>query len=86
MRTPSHLGVRIGSHFNKNAYMHEKTTIEFGVRIVGRKNLNWCTPFFAVSQWVGLKANTYESQGRIQGRGEEGHGPAPWPRLPHQIA
>ena len=25
------------------------TTIEFGVRIEGRKNLNWCTPFFAVS-------------------------------------
>ena len=44
------LGVRIGSHFNKNGYMHEKTTIEFCVRIVGRKNLNWCTPFFAVSQ------------------------------------
>ncbi len=49
MRTPSHLGERIGSHFNKNAYMHEQTEIEFGVRIVGRKNLNWRTPFFAVS-------------------------------------
>ncbi len=25
--------------------MHEQTTIEFGVRIVGGKDLNWCTPF-----------------------------------------
>ncbi len=41
--------VRIASHFNKNAYMHEQTTIEFGVRIVNRKNLNRCTPFFGVS-------------------------------------
>ncbi len=49
MRTLSHLAVRIGSHLNKNAYMHEQTTIEFGVRIVGRENLNWCIPFFAVS-------------------------------------
>ena len=49
MRTPSHLSVRIGSYFNKNAHMHEQTTIEFGVRIVGKKDLNWCTPFFAVS-------------------------------------
>ena len=48
MRTPSHLGVGIGSHFNKNAYMHQQTTIQFGVRIVGRKNLNCCTPFFGV--------------------------------------
>ena len=56
MRTPSHIGVRIGSHFNKNAYtsIHEQTTIEFGVRIMGRNNLNWCTPFFAVSLWTGL--------------------------------
>ncbi len=44
-------GVRIGSHFNKNAYIHEQTTIEFGVRIVDRKNLNLCTPFSGVSQW-----------------------------------
>ena len=50
MRTPVNGGVHIGSHFNKNAYMHEQTTIEFGVRIVGKKNLNWCTPFSAVSQ------------------------------------
>ena len=53
MCTPSHLGVRIGSHFNKNAYMHEQTTIEFGVRIVDRKNLNWCTPFFDVNMCEG---------------------------------
>ncbi len=47
MRTPVNGGVRIGSH--KNAYMHEQITIKFGVRIVGRKNLNWCTPFCGVS-------------------------------------
>ena len=29
--------------------LYEQTTMEFGVRIVGRKNLNWCTPFFYVS-------------------------------------
>ena len=35
--------------FNKKAYMHEQTAIEFGVRIVGRKNLN---PFLCtVSLW-----------------------------------
>ncbi len=49
MHTPSHLGVRIGSHFNKNAYMHERTTIAFGIRIMGWKNLTcvhpfWCKP------------------------------------------
>ncbi len=32
--------------------MHEQTTIEFGVCIVGRKNLNWCTPFFGVSMCI----------------------------------
>ncbi len=37
------------SNFNKNAYMHDQTTIEIGVRIVDRKNLNWCTPFSAVN-------------------------------------
>ncbi len=37
MRTPRCDGVRIESHLNKNAYMHEQETIEFGVRIVGRK-------------------------------------------------
>ncbi len=42
-------GVHIGSYFNKNAYMHKQTTREVGVRIVDRKNLNWCTPFSAVS-------------------------------------
>ena len=51
MRTPPFTGVRIGSHFNKNAYMHEQTTIEFNVRIADRKNLNWCTPCSAVSLW-----------------------------------
>ncbi len=40
-------GIHIGSHFHKNAYMHEQT-IEFGVRIVGRKNLNGCTPFSGI--------------------------------------
>ncbi len=55
MRTPSHHGVRSGSHLNKNAYMHEQATIKFGVRIVGRKNLNWCTPFFGVSLWFSSK-------------------------------
>ncbi len=29
--------------------MHEQTAIEIGVRIVDRKNLNWCTPLSAVS-------------------------------------
>ncbi len=52
MRAPRSDGVRIGSHFHKNAYMHEQT-IEFDVRIVGRKNLNWCTPLSGVSQCVG---------------------------------
>ncbi len=49
MRTPVNGGVPIGSHFNKNTYMHEQTTIEFGVRIVNRKNLNWWKPFSDVS-------------------------------------
>ncbi len=40
----------IGAHFNTNAYMHEQTTIGCGVRISGRKYLNWCTPFSDVSQ------------------------------------
>ncbi len=31
-------------------YMHEQTTIGFGVRISGRKYLKWCTPFSDVSQ------------------------------------
>ncbi len=26
--------------------------MDFGVRMLDRKDLNWCTPFFAVSQWV----------------------------------
>ena len=30
-----------------HAYIHEQTTIEFGVHIV---DLNWCTPFSGVSQ------------------------------------
>ncbi len=55
MRTPMAGGVRIGAHFNTNAYMHEQTTIGFGVRISGRKYLNWCTPFSDVSQWLGLQ-------------------------------
>ncbi len=38
----------IGSHVHKNVYMHEQITIEFGVRIGDRKNLNWCTPFVDV--------------------------------------
>ncbi len=49
MRTSPKIGVRIGSYFNKNAYMHEQVTIQFGVHIVDRKNLNWCTPFLDVS-------------------------------------
>ncbi len=44
-------GVRIGVHFNTNEYMHEQTTIGFGVHISNRKYLNWCTPFSDVSQW-----------------------------------
>ncbi len=36
-------------HFNKNAHMHEQTTIRFGVRIWGRKYLNECMPFCGVS-------------------------------------
>ncbi len=35
----------------QNAYMHEETTIGFGVRIWGRKYLNECTPFSGVRQW-----------------------------------
>ncbi len=54
MRRPMASGVRIGAHFNTNAYMHEQTTIGFGVRISGRKYLNWCTPFSDVSQCVGV--------------------------------
>ena len=50
MRTPMNGGIRIGCHFNKNAYLHDQTTIEFGVRFVDRKNLSWCTPFFGLSQ------------------------------------
>ncbi len=46
MRTLPHLSVLVGSYFNENAYMHEQTTIELGGRIVGRKSLNFCTPFF----------------------------------------
>ncbi len=34
MRTPPPIGVRIVAHFNTNAYMHEQSTMEFGVRIV----------------------------------------------------
>ena len=41
-------GVRIGAHFNKNAYMHEQTTIRFGLRISGRKHINRCTPFLTI--------------------------------------
>ena len=52
MRTSPKIGVRIGSYFNKNAYMHEQVTIQFGVHIVDRKNLNWCTPFLDVSLCV----------------------------------
>ena len=52
-------GVRIGAHFNTNAYtydvyMHEQTTTGFGVCISGRKYLNWCTPFSDVSQGLHL--------------------------------
>ena len=50
MRTPMAGGVCIGAHFNTNAYMHEVTTIGFGVHISGRKYLNWGTPFSDVSQ------------------------------------
>ncbi len=34
MRTPPPIGVRIVAHFNTNAYMHDQSTMEFGVRIV----------------------------------------------------
>ncbi len=34
----------------KNACMHEQATIEFGVRIQGRKYLNECTLIFGASQ------------------------------------
>ncbi len=34
MRTPMGGGVRIVAHFNTNAYMHEQSIMEFGVRIV----------------------------------------------------
>ncbi len=27
--------------------------MDFGVRMLDRKDLNWCTPFFSVSQWIG---------------------------------
>ncbi len=53
MRTLMAGGVHIGGHFiNTNAYMHEETTIGFGVCISGMKYryLNWCTPFSDVSQ------------------------------------
>ncbi len=50
MRTPPVIGVRIGAHFNTNEYMHKESTMGFGVRISGRKYLNWCTPFSDVSQ------------------------------------
>ncbi len=36
---------------NQNAYMYEQPTKECGVRMLDRKDLNWCTAFFAVSQW-----------------------------------
>ncbi len=52
MCTPMAGCVHIGAHFNTNPYMHEETTIEFGVRINGRKYLNWCTPFSDVSQCI----------------------------------
>ncbi len=56
MRTPMAGGVRIGANFNTNAYMHEETTIGFGVRISGRKYLSYCgTPFSDVSPWVSLR-------------------------------
>ncbi len=51
-------GVRIGAHFNSNAYMHEETTTGFGTPISGRKYLNWCTPFSDESQWSGLSTSS----------------------------
>ncbi len=36
----------------QNAYMHEQSTIGFGVRIWSRKYLNEYTPFSGVRQWV----------------------------------
>ncbi len=50
MHTPVNGGVRFESHFHKNAYMYEQSTIEFDVCIVDRKNLNWCTSFSGV-EW-----------------------------------
>ncbi len=34
--------------------MHEQITMEFGVHIVDRKNLNWCIPLSGASLWSGL--------------------------------
>ncbi len=54
MLTPLHIGVHFGSNFmnfNKNEKMHKQTTIEFGIHIVGKMYLNWCTSFYGVSQW-----------------------------------
>ncbi len=34
--------------------------MDFGVRMLDRKNLNWCTPFFAVSQCVPILADQTE--------------------------
>ncbi len=46
MRTPKCHGVRIGSHFYKNAYMHEQTTIGIHEEEVPKLvyTLFWCKP------------------------------------------
>ena len=48
MHTPSHFVVHIASHFNKNAYMHEQITIEFGVQSMhcGQEESKLVYPFF----------------------------------------
>ena len=64
MRTPIAGGVRIGAHFNTNEYIHEQTTIGFGVHISSRKYLNCCTPFSDASQWNGFSINKLKKVGR----------------------
>ncbi len=49
MRTPMNDGVRIGSHFHKNANMHEQTTISIHEKDQVHVYLNWCPPFVNVS-------------------------------------
>ena len=54
MRTPRCGGVRIGSHFHKNAYMHEKTTIGIHREKVPKLvyTLFWCKPVV----WLGSES------------------------------